>query len=357
MRGSFPAVAPRLAEVAGLAGVSQATASRVLSGKPGVSPVTRDAVLAAAESLGYKRTTASPSDRLLIGVIVQELENPIFASFAQHITTLLGRAGHTPMLGTQTAVGISEDEWVRMVLERGGAGIIFVSGIHADTHANVERYERLRAQRIPMVMVNGYLEGTDAICISDDDRTAMSLAVDHLVSLGHRRIGLAVGPERYTPVVRKLAGFHAALDAHGLDGESLVMHTLFTLEGGRAAALALLDRGATAIVCASDLMAFGAMRACSARRLSVPRDVSIVGYDDSAVAAFTGPTLTTVRQAVAEMSKAAARMLLDEIAGKHAHRHEYLFQPELVVRASTGAAPGERPPAPARKGRRLMQTD
>lgn len=334
---------PRLAEVAGLAGVSQATASRVLSGKAGVSPLTRDAVLAAAEALGYKRLTAARDDRLLIGVVVQELENPIFASFAQHITTLLGRSGHTPMLGTQTAVGISEDEWVRMMLERGGAGIIFVSGIHADTHANLERYEQLRAQRIPLVMVNGYLEGADAICISDDDRTAMRLTVDHLVSLGHRRIGLAVGPERYTPVIRKLAGFHAALEAHGLDAESRVVHTLFTLEGGRAAALALLEQGATAIVCASDLMAFGAIRACNARRLSVPRDVSVVGYDDSALAAFAGPALTTIRQAVPEMSKAAALMLLDEIAGKPAHRHEYLFQPELVVRASTGAAPGESP--------------
>lgn len=331
----------RLRDVAGHAGVSEATVSRVLSGKPGVSQATREAVLAAADVVGYSKARSAPTRTALIGVVVPELENPVFAAFAQHLTSLVAQAGRTPMLGTETASGIAEDDWIEMMLEREVAGIIFVSGMHADTHASPDRYHRLRSLRVPIVLVNGPMEGVEAGCVSTDDATAMRIAVDHLASLGHARIGLAVGPERYVPVIRKVAAFKAAVGAYRL-GDALVEHSLFTLEGGHAAAVRLLDRGATAVVCASDLMAFGAIRACRASGLSVPGDVSIVGYDDSALVAFAGPPLTTIRQAVPEMSRAAVRMLLGEVAGIVARREEYLFQPELVVRSSTGPAPRKR---------------
>lgn len=338
----------RLLDVADRAGVSEATVSRVLSGKPGVSQTTRESVLAAADALGYSRARSAHTRTALVGIVVPELENPVFAAFAQHMTALLAKAGHTPMLGTETASGVSEDDWIEMLLEREAAGIIFVSGMHADTHASPDRYRRLRSLRVPLVLVNGPMEGVEAGCISADDATAMRIAVDHLASLGHSRIGLAVGPERYVPVIRKVAAFGAAVAHHRL-GDPCVEHSLFTLEGGHAATLRLLDRGTTAVVCASDLMAFGAIRACRARGLSVPESVSIVGYDDSALVAFAGPPLTTIRQAVPEMSRAAVRMLLEEMAGVTAPREEYLFQPELVVRSSTGAASPRR-----RAGRRAV---
>lgn len=331
----------RLLDVAGHAGVSEATVSRVLSGKPGVSQATREAVLAAAGALGYSKARSAPTRTALIGVVVPELENPVFAAFAQHMTSLLAQAGHSPMLGTETESGISEDDWIEMMLEREVAGIIFVSGMHADTQASPDRYHRLRSFRVPIVLVNGPMEGVEAGCVSTDDATAVRIAVDHLASLGHARIGLTVGPERYVPVIRKVAAFEAAIRSHRLAG-ALVEHSLFTLEGGHAAAARLLDLGVTAIVCASDLMAFGAIRACRASGLSVPGDVSIVGYDDSALVAFAGPPLTTIRQAVHEMSRATVRILLDEVAGIAARREEYLFQPELVVRSSTGPAPKRR---------------
>lgn len=332
----------RLLDVARQAGVSEATVSRALSGKPGVSDETRRAVLAVADAVGYSRARPyATATRAVVGIIVPELENPVFATFAQQLTALVGQAGHAPMLGTETAGGVSEDDWIEMMVERDVAGIVFVSGMHADTHANPDRYHRLRSLQIPLVLVNGPMDGVDAGCISADDATAMRMGVDHLASLGHRRIGLAVGPERYVPVIRKVVAFEVAIDGHDL-GEPLVEHSLFTLEGGHAAAAKLLDRGATAVVCGSDLMAFGAIRAARARSLSVPGDVSVVGYDDSALVAFAGPPLTTIRQAVPEMSRAAVRMLLGEVAGTPAPREEYLFQPELVVRSSTGAAPRKR---------------
>jgi alanine racemase len=158
--------------------------------------------------------------------------------------------------------------------------------------------------------------------------------VAHLVSLGHQRIGLISGPERYLPVQRTVQGYRTALAEHGLKPD--VELTLFGVEGGHAAATRLLDRGITGIVCGSDLMALGAIRAIRARGLSIPDDVSVLGYDDSPLLPFTDPPLSTLRQPVLAMSTAAVRALTDEIGGQPAPHSEYVFQPELVIRGSTG---------------------
>ncbi len=121
--------------------------------------------------------------------------------------------------------------------------------------------------------------------------------------------------------------------------EKLIVHTLFSVEGGHSAALTLLERNCTAVVCGSDLMALGAIRMARRQGLEVPRDFSVVGYDDSPLIAFTDPPLTTIQQQVTAMVTAAVRTLLDEIAGAAPPTEEYLFRPELVVRGSTAACP------------------
>jgi LacI family transcriptional regulator, repressor for deo operon, udp, cdd, tsx, nupC, and nupG len=329
----------RLADIAAQAGVSEATVSRVLNDKPGVSADTRQAVVTALDVLGYERP-----DRLrkrsagLVGLVTPELENPIFPQFAQIIESALAQHGYTPVLCTQHPGGVSEDEYVEMLLDRAVAGIIFVSGLHADTTIDADRYRKLVDRPLPIVLINGYVADVAAPFISCDDRAAGELAVAHLVSLGHRRIGLISGPERFIPVRRKLAGYRAAIRAHDLT-EAIELSMWFSVESGQAAANRLLERGVTGILCGSDLMALGAIRAARAAGLSVPRDVSIVGYDDSPLMAFTDPPLTTVRQPVPAMSNAAVRALMDEINGQPAPHSEYMFGPELVVRGSTGVAP------------------
>jgi len=323
-----------LADVADLAGVSQSTASRVLNGKGGVADRTRDAVISAADSLGYLRQKET-TRRAIIGVILPELENPVFAAFAHVLGNAVAQAGHMPILCSQTNGGVGEDEWIALLIERDLAGLIVVCGLHADILSGVDRYHRLTERRIPLVLINGHVEGVDAVFVSDDDHAAMALAVAHLSELGHRRIGLAAGPARYLPVIRKVEGFESAITRAGADGT--VEHSLFTIEGGRAAATNLLRKNVTAIVCASDLMALGAIQACRSKGFDVPRDVSVIGYDDSPMMGFTGPALTTVRQPVLAMCRAAVRALLDQLSGHVVPRHEYVFRPELVVRGSTGA--------------------
>jgi len=169
----------------------------------------------------------------------------------------------------------------------------------------------------------------------------MELSVRHLVSLGHRKIGLAIGQDRYVTVRRKVEGFTTSIARH-LGEQDVTPHvatSLFSVEGGQAAAGELIDSGHTGIICGSDLMALGATRAARSRGLKVPRDVSIVGYDDSPLIAFTDPPLTTIRQPVTAMVTAAVTSLMSQIAGDPIPRSEILFHPELVVRESTGLAP------------------
>ncbi|MCO8276573.1 LacI family transcriptional regulator [Actinoplanes sp. TRM 88003] len=334
----------RMADIARQAQVSEATVSRVINDRPGVSHETRQAVLTALDVLGYERPERLRKRSAgLVGLVVPELDNPIFPAFAQVIESTLAQQGFTPVLCTQSPGGVTEDEYVEMLLDRQVSGIIFVAGLSADTTADHARYQRLLDRPLPIVLMNGYAEGIEAPFVSCDERLAGDLAVTHLVALGHKRIGMISGPNRFIAVQRKLAGYRQAMkrelgtaDAHLDDYVSL---TLFGVEGGEVAADRLLAMGATGLVCGSDLMALGAIRAARRRGLSVPGDVSVIGFDDSPLIAFTDPPLTTLRQPVTAMAVAAVRSLMDEINGHGAPHSEYLFRPELVVRDSTAKAP------------------
>ncbi|SNS69441.1 transcriptional regulator, LacI family [Streptosporangium subroseum] len=332
----------RLADIAAQAGVSEATVSRVLNGKPGVSQVTRQAVLTALDLMGYERPQRlRQRSNGLVGLVTPELDNPIFPAFAQAIEKALTQHGYTPVLCTQLPGGAPEDEFTELLMDRGVSGIVFVSGLHADVTAKMDRYIRLTDRGLPIVLLDGYSDRIDAPFISPDDRAAARLAVQHLVDLGHERIGLAVGPGRFVPVIRKIEGYRKAMAQLLGVGEvdELISHSLFSVEGGQAAAAQLLERGCTGIVCASDLMALGVIRACRDRGLSVPGDVSVVGFDDSPLIAFTDPPLTTVRKPIGAMASAAVATLLEEIKGVRGKHVELMFQPELVVRRSTGSGP------------------
>lgn len=329
----------RLTDVAEQAGVSTATVSRVLNGKAGVADETRRAVLAALDVLGYERpSTLRPRSAGLVGLVVPELSNPVFPAFAQATESMLATAGFTPLLCTQSPGGTTEDAYVEMLLEHGVDGIVFVSGLHADTQADVSRYQRLRERGLPFVLINGHNDLIDAPSFSTDDRVSMDLAVRHLASQGHRRIGLALGPERFVPAQVKRAGFERAMADYLEDDAPPVVITLFTVEGGVSAGSTLIDQGCTAIVCGSDLMALGVVRAARSRGMDVPADLSVLGYDDSTLIPFTDPPLSTVRQPVAAIAQAAVTTLIGEISGASVPRGELLFVPELIVRGSTGAA-------------------
>jgi DNA-binding LacI/PurR family transcriptional regulator len=330
----------RLAQVAKKVGVSEATVSRVLNGKPGVSEATRQAVLTALDVLGYERPTQLRGERArLVGLVLPELQNPIFPAFAEVIGGALAQQGLTPVLCTQTKGGVSEADYVELMLQQQVSGVVFAGGLYAQADAPHDHYALLAQRGIPVVLINAAVDGLDFPCVACDDAVAVEQSWRHLVSLGHERIGLVLGPADHVPSRRRL---NAAVGAAGgaLD-EEFVERSMFSLEGGQAAATRLLERGVTGIVCASDPLALGAVRAARRRGLAVPEDVSVVGYDDSAFMTCTEPPLTTVRQPIEAMGRAAVELLNTQIQGADVPHSELLFEPELVVRGSTAQARGE----------------
>jgi DNA-binding LacI/PurR family transcriptional regulator len=328
----------RLSEVATKVGVSEATVSRVLNGKAGVSDSTREAVLTALDVLGYERPTQLRGERArLIGLVLPELQNPIFPALAEVVGGGLAQRGFTPVLCTRTAGGLSEADYVAMLLDQQVSGVVFAGCHHAEQAAPHDHYRLLRSRGIPAVLFNASIDGLDFPCVSTDDMTAAGQAFAHLASLGHQRIGLVAGPADHMPSRRKLAAF---TDRAGAGGP--VEHALFSVEGGQAATARLLRHGVTGVICASDVLALGAIRAVRRAGLSVPGDVSVVGFDDSAFMNCTDPPLTTVRQPIESMGKAAVALLVNQMENVSVFPEELLFEPELVVRGSTGPAPVRR---------------
>ncbi|KOG34878.1 LacI family DNA-binding transcriptional regulator [Streptomyces wedmorensis] len=331
----------RLAQVAKKVGVSEATVSRVLNGKPGVSEATRQSVLTALDVLGYERPTQLRGERArLVGLVLPELQNPIFPAFAEVIGGALAQQGLTPVLCTQTKGGVSEADYVELLLQQQVSGVVFAGGLFAQAAAPHDHYHQLAERNIPVVLINAAIEGLNFPCVSCDDAVAVEQAWRHLASLGHERIGLVLGPGDHIPSRRKLEAARGVAAAAGRElTDEFVERSIFSLEGGQASAARLLERGVTGIVCASDPLALGAIRAARRRGLSVPEDVSVVGFDDSAFMNCTEPPLSTVRQPIEAMGRAVVELLCAQIQGTQTHPGELLFEPELVVRGSTAQPP------------------
>ncbi|MCC5574184.1 LacI family DNA-binding transcriptional regulator [Microtetraspora sp. AC03309] len=333
----------RLAEVAKKVGVSEATVSRVLNGKPGVSDATREAVLTALDVLGYERPTQLRGDRgRLVGLVLPELQNPIFPAFAEVVGGALAQQGFTSVLCTRTVGGVSEADYVDLLFQQHVSGIVFAGGQYAQGNASHEHYARVLERRLPIVLVNAAVDHLRFPQVSCDDVAAAEMALGHLLALGHRRIGMLLGSPDHVPSRRKLAAFRAFAAANGLDVvPEDIEHAMFSIEGGHASAARLVRRGITGIICASDVLALGAVRAARRAGLSVPEDVSVVGYDDSALMNCTDPPLTTVRQPIDAMGRAAVDLLVAQIDAVAVPADELLFEPELVVRSSSAPAPRE----------------
>lgn len=335
----------KMSDVAARVGVSEATVSRVLNGRPGVSVTTREAVLAALDVMGYERPSRLSGARgRMVGLMVSDISNPIFSSIAAEIGSRLASEGFGTALCAVDNHGasLSEQDYIQLLLEQQVSGVILASGeFHRET-ATADLYRPLIERGIPTVLFNATrldLPFPKMIC---DDRAAAELAWGHLRSLGHTRIGLLLGEPEHVPSQLKLQRIDelSAQVGEPLD-HRLVAYSDYSPESARAVANGLIrDQKATAIICSSDLGALGVFWAVERLGLSVPEDLSVIGYDGSPLMAYTGPPLTTLRQPVARMSTAAVRSLLAQIGGRGEQPPSvHTFDPELILRRSTGTAP------------------
>jgi DNA-binding LacI/PurR family transcriptional regulator len=326
-----------LRDVADRAGVSVATASRVASGSAAVRPETRDRVERAMQELLYVPPGRVESASA-IGLFVPEFSNPVFAALAEAMEMHAARSGLATILCNTHGSAARERDYVRMLLERGVEGMLFISAEITDVRGRHSHYTKLLERGARLVFVNGGSEDLDVTTVGVDERAAGRIATEYLVELGHERIGFVAGHPYALPTREKTLGHLDALHGAGLE-DGLIAHADFTLEGGRVAVRDLLARPAderpTGVICSSDLMAIGAMQEALAQGLWIPRDLSIVGFDGIDAATWTNPPLTTVEQPIDEIARTAVEALWGQVARPSERQPSYVFRPRLRLGGTT----------------------
>jgi DNA-binding LacI/PurR family transcriptional regulator len=327
-----------LRDVARQAGVSAATASRVITGSSVVRPETRERVERAMRDLLYV-PPGRTSETGAIGLLVPEFANPVFGALAQAMETRASRAGFAAILCNTGGSAMREVGYVHMLLERRVEGMVFISAEVTDVRSEHEHYAQLVERGARIVFVNGGSESLRVTTVGVDERAAGRLATEHLLELGHSRIGFVAGEAFALATKEKLMGRDDALRGAGIDPGGNVAHAAFTVEGGRQALGALMgstsEQRPTGVICSNDLMAIGAMQEAAVLGLRVPDDLSIVGFDGIDATSWTQPPLTTVEQPIADIAETAITALRTLIEKPGQTQPNYMFRPRLRPGGST----------------------
>ncbi|MGW5049617.1 LacI family DNA-binding transcriptional regulator [Actinokineospora sp. NPDC004072] len=338
MASQRPAVT--ISDIAAAAGVSAPTVSRVLNGRGDVAPATRERVEALLRDHGYRRRGAAPSGIGLLDLVFNDLDSP----WAVEIIRGVEDAAHAAGIGTVVSAihrhSGSTRQWLDNVRARASDGAILVT-----TDLDPALHAELRDLHVPAVVVDpAGVPSLDVPTIGATNWAGGLTATEHLIRLGHRRIGFVAGrPELWCSRAR-LDGYRAGLETAGLAVDpELIAPGAFDYESGFRAGERLwaLDAPPTAVFAASDQMALGVCEALRRRGLRVPEDVSVVGFDDLPEARWSAPPLTTIRQPMAEMGKLAVRTVRRLLAGEEIDSPRVELATELVVRDST-APPADR---------------
>jgi LacI family transcriptional regulator len=335
-----------ITDVARHAGVSLGTVSHVLNHPEKVAPRTRERVLASIATLGYMRSESARQLRMgrgrTVGLVVLDMRNPFFTDLARGAQDAASDAGLQVILCNTDERPEKEEAHLLALVEHGTLGVLVIP-----SDSETERYDVLRRQAVPVVFVDRTVEEPIACSVGVDDVEGAELAVRHLLSLGHRRIAMVVGPQRLSQVRDRILGARRAAEEAGLPEETvqLVECPALTFADGLDAAQRILGTTPrpTAVFCANDLAALGVLQVLTQRGISVPTEMSLVGYDDIDFAAAAAVPLTSVRQPSDRIGHVALELLLAEVRDRDAGReHEHnrvIFKPELVVRSSSGPAP------------------
>lgn len=330
-----------VSDVARRAQVSVGTVSNVLNRPDRVTPATRERVLAAIDDLSFVPNGSARRLRAgtitTVGAIVLDIANPFFTDVARGIEDRLARDDYTLMIASSEDDPERESRYLRLFEEHGVRGVMVVPATD-----RVDHLLALRERGVGVVLLDRPAPTPDLSSVAVDDVRGGELAARHLLDQGHTRIAFLNGPHSIRQCIDRLRGVEHALEAAGLDpAEHLTEITLASLnaDGGEAATRALLARDdrPTALFCVNDLAALGALRTLRREGVDVPGEVAVVGYDDVAFAAELATPLTSVRQPTHLLGERAADLLL---RGRDAAAEQVVFQPELVVRASSA---GHRP--------------
>ena len=329
-------MAATIEDVAARSGVSTATVSRVMSGSVPARPETRERVLAAARELDYRPSRVARAlkrqETLTLGLVVTDITNPFFPQIVRAVEGAAHERGYGILLANGGDEAARELEHLDLLIERRVDGIIIVSSRMTRRHA-----ERLSHSTVPVVLVNDTIAGSGLPTVTTAHRHGARMATEHLVALGHRRIAHIGAPADQAAAAQRRLGVRDAMRAAGLEDPVLAVGD-GGVEGGARAVRPLIEAGVTGIVAYNDLTAIGALRALRRARVAVPETMSVIGFDDIDLAAWTDPPLTTVRQPTGELGRWAVAHLADRLAGGGTPPgRPTTLEPELIVRGSTAA--------------------
>ncbi len=336
--------APRLADVAAAAQVSLATASRSLAGREGVSALVAARVRQVAMDLGYvadfhARTLAGGATSA-VGLIVHEVGDPYFSEIASGVIRVATERGLTVQICHSGRDPRTELLQIRTLITHRVDAIVIAGSGYTDPALQAESDKELTAFQESggrVAVIGRHFLRADAVL--PDNVTGGEVVASHVLELGHRAIAVAAGSAQLTTIEDRLTGISRALREHGLGPASVpVIHTSFDRDGGESAADEILrDHPATtAIIALNDAMAMGVLSTLRRRRISVPAEMSVAGFDDVAVAADLAPSLTTVRLPMTRMGELALTMALKPSSARPRRK---ATGHELMVRDSTGPAP------------------
>lgn len=327
-------------DIAEAAGVSQPTVSRALQGDPRVAPKTAELVRETARRLGYVPHAAARSlitrRADTVALVVADLNNPFYPELVEAMKRELEAAGYRAVLYSDP-VGSDGGDGLGTLIRSG----LVDGAIVATARDDEPTRALLAAEPAPIVLVVREVAGLERDAIVADNRAGAEAAARLLTELGHRRIGIVSGPADTSTAVARDRGFAAGLEAGGLALDpALCRRGEFSHGSGRALCeeLLALERAPTAIFCGNDVIALGALDAARGRGVDVPGGLSIVGFDDIALAAWESFRLTTVHQPLAEMAAAAVRALLERIEGGGGEPRRQVF-PTALVERDTAAPP------------------
>lgn len=323
-----------IAHIATAAGVSASTVSKVLNGNTDVSAVTRQRVQALLAEHGYERRPSAQSGTpLLVDLVFQELESPWAIEIIKGAVAAAGEAGLNVAL-TSLSEHDNNRFWLDHICARGTQGVILLL-------ANLDRRHKaeLRSRGLPFAVVDPRGEPDPSITtVGATNWSGGFNATRHLIELGHERVGMISGPLDLLCSRARMDGYRSAMESAGLPVDpELMSWGDFHVDGGFKAAMTMLSltRRPTAIFAGSDLQALGVLEAARLQHLTVPSDLSLVGFDDLPLSTWTSPPLTTVRQPLADMAATAVRLVLARAEGSHAQSIE--LATSLVVRETTAA--------------------
>lgn len=359
-------------DVALQAGVSVTTVSHVVNDTRHVSPKVRERVELAIRELGYVPNAMARSLKSnttsTLGMLIPNSSNPYFAEIVRIVEDRCFGAGYTLVLCNTDDEPRRQSVYLQVLAERRIDGLIVVStGAGTGSDDGDSLAKQLHGLRVPTVLVDREIDDPACDLVETAHMQGGLLAVRHLLSLGHRRIACIGGPAGVMPSEQRIEGWRMALAETGAtpdiaNADALLWRGGFTSQGGYEAMHAILrtERKPSAVFVCNDLMAIGALRAAHESGVRVPDDISIVGFDDIELSAYTSPPLTTVAQPKERIGAMAVDMLLERVGGKRRDARKVVLQPELRVRASTArhagmreaTVPSTEPPATAtRKSR------